>query len=445
VNYNLATGFSVKWQVSRYGVRAVSEKSVISVGRMKELITNIYPTDDDKKELSWILGRDENMNLAEKLEKYINTENPKEIIKTVILRTPGRLQGAFKYLKYGKYEVPRTASEEEWLVDKILWKLGFNVRLYPIHQKQFWDRYNKLQSSALTYVSYNETDFELIRGAATNFFVSLEEILDLSLTFTAWLLLSDHFIDTKSTFKVDEARHIMASKLTEASTSACNYKNPITFSETGVNTLFPLIQGFKILAALCNQLLENGSSSWQRATEEFPAFANYTYLQKFPFKHKLLLFDLDANELNSLISNLNEVTYLLDQAKVCDIRNRINHKREFPSQNEIETTCNAISKVVNKLEILGICPCQFHLSSANIDQYNRRVNILHDYKGRKVHFNLPSQFKYIHSPSLEEPVIVVSSLHFPASNTKLTFKLSEPSNYTELWSGFPIKRLTKYK
>jgi len=445
VNYRLRTGFTVKWQVSRYGVRAISEKSQLSIGRLKKLITKIYPTEDDKTELSWILERDENKSLAEKLEKYIHNENPKDIIKNTVLRTPGRLQGALKYLNYGKYEVPKTPSEEEWLIEKILWKLGFNIRLYPIYQKQFWDRYNKFQSSALTYISYNETDFEIIRGAAGNFFVSLEEILDLSLTFVSWVLLSDHFIDTKYCFKVDEARNLMASKLTMASTMYCNYNDKIIFNSAGANTLYPLIQGFKILSSLCKHLRENESSSYHRVSEEYPLFSSYTNLQKFPFKHKLLLFDLNYDEFNSLINSLAEVTYLLDQAKVCDIRNRINHKREFPTQDEIESVLLALNKVVNKLEILGICPCQFHFISAIIDQYNRRANILHDYKGRQASFNSPSQFQYIHLPQITDPVLVVSCLHFPESNAKLTFTLSEPSNYTKLWHDFPKKRLSSTK
>ena len=91
----------------------------------------------------------------------------------------------------------------------------------------------------------------MIRASGVNFFVSLEEVLEHSLAFSAYALLNDHYAsDDQYRFKcsLSDAREFMVSQLDGR---AMGSGRPVQLDPTGRNTLYPLIHGFGVLAALC--------------------------------------------------------------------------------------------------------------------------------------------------------------------------------------------------
>ncbi len=239
-------------ECSRFGVRSVSPE--IALARLKRLIKQTCVKEKDSEDLEWKLRYVAGETMYEKLDNYVYAQDPKRIVRDLVLSNPTHIQQAFQLLRYGQFELPSTPEEEDRLVEKILWKLGFNVRLYPTHQHLFWKRIDKFLETVRNCGTYNEYDKELIRSSGVNFFVSLEEILDYSLSFTTWALLSDHYGKTKFRCNFDEARNFMASRLNGLRWGS---NEPLEFDPAAKNTLYPLIQGFRLLADLCNTILDS--------------------------------------------------------------------------------------------------------------------------------------------------------------------------------------------
>ena len=68
---------------------------------------------------------------------------------------------------------PKNIDEEKLIIKKILWKLGFDIYLYPDYIDLFWKRFNKFIASSRLKINYDEEDREKIRSSAANFFVSI--------------------------------------------------------------------------------------------------------------------------------------------------------------------------------------------------------------------------------------------------------------------------------
>ena len=417
--------------------------SNIGLTRFKQLIYKVYNSDDKKAQLKWALRHSTGDDLHEKLDHYLFSQDPPEIIRELILSSPSHLESAFKILRFGKFSFPKTTEDEHKLINKMLWKLDFNINSYPDFQETFWNRLSNFLDVARTYLEYNETDKENIRSASVNFFVSLEEILDNSLSFITWALLSDHYGSTRFTFELDEARQFMANKLNQVSTDSENDFEQLEFNPNGVNTLYPLINGFRLLANYCQKLLENKSPEYLRPANEFPSFHGKTDIQKFPFINKILLFDLKETSVLKVLDALQTITLDLEAAKVSNVRNRLQHSRkstEFPRQDEIDQACEAISSVVTKMEKSGICPLTYFRELTSVDSFDRRLLAFQDYKGRKISFRRPSEISLSLKIRTDSAIIITPWLQLKDLSEPLYFAFVELSDYLSLMKDFPKRR-----
>jgi len=336
--------------------------------------------------------------------------------------------------------LPASPEEEERLVEKILWKLGFDIGLYPPHQRLFWDRLDKLLEAARTYTTYNQHDRESIRSAGVNLFVSVEEILDYSLSFTTWALLSDHYGVTKFKCNFDEARRFMASRLNGLRLGS---NEPLEFDAGGKNTLYPLVQGFAVLAQLCSEIIEGQNGELARPENELPGYYDKTEIELFPFLHKALVLDLRKGDCDLILRLLREITARLEKSQVCNIRNRIEHRRpDFPNQEEIERACVGVADTVNKMEAAGVCPLIYLYTGRTVDQYGRGLLIFKDYKAREITISQPSLYRVCRLPSIRRPQIIVPCMHINDSFELLRFQFEETSDYVEIWRDYP-KRIPR--
>jgi len=436
--YGQSGWLDVTCECSRFGIRFVSSNLDIALARLKCLIKESYKQEQDLAELEWKLRHFAGETIYEKLDTYLHTEDPKRIVSDLIFASPEHIRRAFKFLRYGWFELASSPEEEKRLVEKILWKLGFDIGLYPPHHQFFWERLEKLLDTAKTHATYKEQDMELIRGAGVNFFVSLEEILDYSLSFGTWALLSDHYGVTECSFNFDEARQFMASRLSGRRPSS---DGPLEFDAGGRNTLYPLIQGFAILAELCSEIIADKSDDLTRPRNEFPGYYGETEIEMFPFRHKVLILDLRAGDRDRVIGLLKEITDTLEKSDVCNIRNRIEHRRpDFPSQDEIEGACDAIADTIRKMEATGICPLIYLYAGRTIDQYGRSLVTFKDYKSREVKIREPSQYKLCRLPSIEKPQLIVPWMHIGESFDLMRFQFEEVSDYVKMWREYPRRR-----
>ncbi len=426
----------VDWECSQFGVRPISSEN-IAFARLKLLINELYKK--QLKQLKWKLRHIDGESVYEKLDNYLYSEDPENVICELVIATPDNIQQAFKLLRYGRFVFPSTPQDERRLIQKILWKLGFDIRIYPSHQKLFWARLENFIETLKASTIYDEQIKESIRSACVNFFVSLEEILDYSLSFITWALLSDHYGITKFICNFEEARRFMASNLKGRRLGS---NEPLKLDPEGKNTLYPLIQGFVILAELCNEIIQNREIELRRPENERPGYYGNTEIELFPFFHKALILDLKKGEQDRIIELLKEITDTLEKSKICDIRNRLEHKRkDFPDQNEIVLACDAIKNIINKLENTGICPLIYLYNSVKIDQYRRGIVMLKNYRGRENQIRIPSQYNRCGLPLANVPLIIVPWIHIGDSVEFLRFQFKENSDFEEMWQDYPKRKL----
>jgi hypothetical protein len=161
---------------------------------LKRLVNDIYGETEGKADLDWKLRGIDGEGPSDRLDHYLASTPPADAVRSFIFESRSRLEQAFEHLRYGKFQVPGDVADEVALRNRILWKLGADVLYFPGQLKSFWSRLEALRVVARQLLSpYSESDREALRGPGTNFFVSVEEILDLTISFTTWALLNDHW------------------------------------------------------------------------------------------------------------------------------------------------------------------------------------------------------------------------------------------------------------
>ncbi|WP_020618092.1 hypothetical protein [Paenibacillus daejeonensis] len=425
-------------ECSHLGIRSMPTIHGQAIGftRLRNLIEELYA--EERSKLEWKLRHSKGTTFLEKLNKYLLDKDPKVIVNELLLDTREHIQGCFAYLKYGYFFFPENELEDERIIKKILWKLGFNQESFPLTQSTFWERYSKFKSVVTEITSRDEDDKEIIRSEAVNFFVSLEEILENSLSFVSWMLLSDHFIETRFSYNFDKGLDFLAKTLNGRPFGA---NEVLTLDQNGKNTLFPLITGFGILANMCEEHITK-SDDYKRNEEQMPHFNESTNLVNFPFKHKLLLLDVSVTEVTNIISILKKVTRNLEMNQVSNIRNRIKHKHNgsnFPSIEELENCCKAIETTVRTLEDQGLYPSVVNYRGEMSDQYHRNTIKYVDYKGTEINVIDSAQLTPFGMPEYEPILILVPAIKINSTTENLRFRVKETSKYLEMWKGHPQK------
>jgi hypothetical protein len=434
--------FKIYHECNKLGFRAVSPNTQLSFIHLRNLILKLYSDPIMLQQLDWKLKYYEKESLKEKVEEYINKEEPRKIIRDLVLNGLYQVNKTFEMLQ-GYFKMPSTLEEEERIIDKVLWKLGFNVNIYPTFMLTFEDRLTKFNDIIRESNTYSKSDQERIRSAAVNLFVSLEEILKHTLAFSTWLLLSDHFRITRFKYNYTEATKFMTSTLNGYK---LNDDTKLEFDSSGRNTLFPLIEGFSALFNICDSFLNEGQEKYKRDESEYPNFIGKTDLLDFPLNHKMLVFDIK----NSSYLKIRELGLRLpiefNKNKVLSVRNSLEHDREeFPQKNDLINACNCIGKLVEELKISGLFPNVYLFKSLFKDKHNRILRTFEDYNGRLITIPEIINYKGYPFPGSEFPQVIVPFLSFPESMEPLRVKYEENSEYLFYWQNYPRKKARQHK
>jgi len=424
-------------QCNKLGVRVSSLHTELSITRLKKLIKDVNSDSPYREQLDWKL-RDFNASssLDQKISEYISNQTPITAIKDTIYNGPVQLEKAFASLP-GVFTTPNNQETETKLLEKIAWKLGFNINLFPAFIDDFWNNLTIFKSDVLISAKYNESDKAKIRSSAVNLFVSMEDILQQSLSFICWALLSDHYLDTKFSYVYEDARQFMISKLDNFEYSKNEF---LKFDKSGKNTLFPLVSGFNVLNKICEEIILN-PEKYKRPKNEFPSFFNNDPLKTFPFEHKIFLLDIKATDYVALKEFIEYIPSEFSRGKILDIRNRLQHKRDdFPSQQEMLEAITAIEKSFSVLENQGLYPNVYLFEKSVTDEFNRTKISVMNYKRKSVSFFITPELDGTHIPNALQPIIVINNLLVGVTNHPVLFRYKEKSSYQTYWKGYPKKK-----
>ena len=429
--------FNIYHECNKLGFRTNSSQSHLSFIRLKNLILNIYDEPYLKGQIEWTLRFCQKESLAETVEGYINIQEPRKIIRELVLGGALQIQKTFNLLQ-GYFKMPTTPDEEEEIIDKVLWKLGFSVNIYPAFFSLYEDRLSKFSKIINESSTYSEKDKERIRSAAVNMFVSLEEILKHSLAFSTWLLLSDHYKVTHFNYNYTDATSFMTEIFNLYQKSG---ENKLIFDSDGKNTLYPLVTGFSVLFSICDEFLGSHEEENIRQTSELPGFIGKTSLVQFPLKHLKLLFDIKKSSYLAIRAIGIQLTENFNRHKVLAIRNSLEHDREvFPTKNEIIKACECMKDSIESLKASGLFPNVYLFKSLVKDQFNRVLKTFEDYNGKEIVISELINFKGYPIPSSYSPIVIVPSISFPETTDPVRIKYEENSEYLFYWKNYPKRK-----
>lgn len=430
----LAAGlFECQAQLSTLGVRFVGRPGLM---QLRTFVRELYESED---ELEWKLRHVAGASPGERLGAFLLRENPAAVLRTLVFDSPTRLRKALELVGPGAYpSSPVGLEAEEQLIRTLLWKLGFTVDVHPEYLRRLHQRAGKFAGSVDSFeaIAVVESEREEIRGAGSNLFVALEEVLDATLAFTSWALTFDHFGARRDRFTYS---------LSDARTIGIGYVNSFTveggvdpLDPRGVNTLGPLTAGFAHLADALEQA-EHEAALYLRADADFPQWAKESQVEVFPFRHTLPWLDLTQESRERLLALIKSTPAALTRTDVAKVRNQTTHRRDdFPSGVEITRVCDALELLVTDLEIAGLAPNVFTLQATRSDVHGRRVATLVDYVGRTIDLPVPSEIGRCEVPSIAAPQAVLRAAVIQGTSDLLRFRVREDSPYRELWRGWPV-------
>ncbi len=417
-------------QISDLGVRLYSKSSGYALGHLKSVVQKVYSTPEDQEALRWKLRHASGSSLDEKLMSFLYQADLEAVVSSLFFDTPSRLAQVFAALRYGRFAVPDSPSEERRTIRKLIWSFGFGTYSFPDGNQKFWERLRSLEAEAKVLAGMTEEAKEKLRSIAVNVFVSVEELLDASLAFIGWVLLEDHYSKTKFRFNVDEARQFVAGRL--------NARGAAQYDATGKNTLYPLVVGLDTIAAMCAEYRALPDySEYVKPDEECPGYA-CNAVHPFPLRHTVFMMDLRAEDVDHLINGLRTITKDLTKADLMAIRNRMDHQRpDFPSRSEISDMCAVLGRVVTFMEDSGICPLLYRRKRQIMDGYGRGEMVFERYNGREVSISWPPLTSFLPKPNT--PQTLVPGLRFGSPAELVRFRYHETSAYVRLWSGYPTR------
>lgn len=430
-------------ECSELGVRVVSREGHQPLARLRRLILQVYNSASDKTQLAWMLGRSsavENVQedmLGGDVERFIREKSPSSVIRELIFPSHEKLTEALTHVRAPHFALPKERSEDRLLINRILWKLGFPRTHFDSRLEALYEKLNEFQEAASNSQTRIEQWKENVRAAGVNCFAVTEEILDLSLAFSTWLLFSDHYAE-KHVFDLRKARTLVAHELSGVINTE---DGPLVLSAGGDNTLFPLVAGFLALAQKSSELLQNASRYEKREV----LMAHYTHdstLQIFPYRHDRFLFDACRVELDRVINLLQGSSSALQRSSVIAVRNGVIHpKQKFPTKTEIDVCCDTLRETVEALEEAGLVPTVYATLKVQGDAFRRHEVTSVNYGERQLKWSPSPALHVIKTlPHPRDPQVIVPSLHLPNTDEVLRFSVEEDSDYREMWKNYPRRK-----
>ncbi|MET8443846.1 hypothetical protein ABZV28_23525 [Streptomyces sp. NPDC004981] len=427
--------FESSLQCSSRGVRVYSANPWTPMRRLRRLIRDVYQGSDLQSHLDWKIRQVEAESQGERLDKYLATNEVHHIVKDLFLSGPE----VFRKAANGVGLVDGGSRSDAELNSDVTWKLGFPLDLDDRGASELRDNANALREAASEFSQYGEEQRRVLRSFSPNLFVALEETLDRALVFVCWLTTVDHWMEKpRFTFFRDEARRGMAQTL---SSYSAKKGDPVVFNEDGVNTLFPLIAGFGLLASYLEAEAVD-PEKYRRTSSEVPQVFSESDLLEFGYWSRLPFLNCPTEPRERLIQALRRVSRELSTGGISTVRNSLeHHKGSFPSQDEIFKCVDAITRICSLLEEFGILPMIFKMKGFSRDSDGRSLYSYEDYSGRGVKIPAPSSVIVTGAPQWNQNQILVPGLATGGSNWVPRFTSGVRSDFTEMWQGWPRPRL----
>jgi hypothetical protein len=424
-------------ECSRYGIRVISSFKSYPINRLYFITKKIFDTPNKIKNLNWKLSSISGFKIHTSdnysmLENVLYDINPEEFVKKILFSEHDVVEKLFEVLEFGNYVIE--ANEIDFLVKKVLWKLGYNITFYSEEYMTILKSFERFKLVTLSENIYTDEYKNKIRSESINLFVSLEGFLQKCLYFLTWTLLSDHNNITKFSYKEKDAFKFSFDKLNGFSFSE-EYK--LNLNSNGNDTLYPIIEGFSALIQLSGDVYKDRYLNIKDEAE-LPS-GSYESAFYFPFLHKSLIQDLDEENYTRVMEQISLFYDLLNTSTICEIRNATSHNRkheQFPTIQKFKFFFDRLDEIFKHIEEHGIYPFVYNCIEESVDRYGK-VNIRAiNENGREIKFFRLGD-EIFDSPAFEDPHIIVPLIKLRGFDAGFILKLVNDSEFTRMKENFP--------
>jgi len=431
VNSAISAGsWRLRSQLSRLGIRAVGHDPALPLLRLAALARSIFDSSsvDDMEEVAWILRNVSGDSAREKLEEFLRTASPGDVVESLLLARRANAKTVCTDLGID------IAQDNDALRDSILWKLGFPLPRSRDIRDEYWQLHTNLESLAKTAAVDVSTTAEGLRQLSSDYFVSLEKFLFDSLSFATWALVHDHYADPNPfVFTESAARSLTIDQLNR---SADLEEDRLALSSEPV--LSAVVEGFARLSRLLMSL-ELVEGEFQRDTAAWPKFSSKTDLQRFPWAHTRPYLDLTAESQKRIAETLAKVGAELNDSGIMTARNGLLHaKQRIPTVGEVEEALRKARAALDALEAIGCVRSTYSMNSTVVNAWGGATTVMES-NGRTISFGSPSSYEWAGLPSFGRPVYLVQGAVFAEPNEMLGFREGFDSEYQRYWSGYPVR------
>jgi hypothetical protein len=426
-NYDASSTLSI------FGVRSERRTPILF---LSSTIWNEYERTGQLTDLAWRCKMGAAAPKPGEPMEYMRNHTAREVVRTLIL--PSR---PITLAIANKLQMELIDSEpEDQLIDRFLWKFGFNSARYGNKYQRFRMQLEQLREESIGAPTRLTDDHrDAIRSKGVNVFVSLENFIEELISFNVWILASDHISDTHFKYKFEDAVALVPTTLGLSKTIG---DQVFAWRSGGGNVLGTLLIYARLAADWMLSLPTADRARVAKVASNSPHFA-HDPARRFPFRHRELWADASTNDLKEYAEQFESLVVQLERSHLAEVRNGLDHYREehkFPAIDLIVACESRLSSTLDSADLNRFIPKAYWLTESARDEFGMVYNTLQDYKGRKLILNGPAVLSGLRTPTFSRPSIVPYGNLLGYSNSELIFHLIEESPYSKMWANYPRRR-----
>jgi hypothetical protein len=425
--------YSFGSEVSSLGIRPAHSKPFAA---LCSAILQAYNA-TDSTELQWRLGSDSSRGVQVTLTEYVRKSGPQQSVRELILTSQPVTEKICQMLCIPISEI---ASRDESTISRILWKFGFEIPRHDDSLERFKKRLSSFESLLLEVDwSRGEVAREKIRSEGVNLFVSVEEFLDRLISYSVWLLASDHWKYTRFSYRLSSARLRVAEVL---GSSIEGPDGRVSWKLNGENPLGTQLTYLSYLEQWLEGLNDRDSYLVPNIDEELKD----EFGRSFPFRHSVLWADSDTAELERYREQLRRVIKPIFSGDIAGVRNGLDHQRDsarFPTEEQLEICTNKLKQAVKLAEQGRLYPVTFWFEEEKEKVFGSTEFVFKAHNGTLFSLYRPSMVSSLPNVTRIRPIIIAPVNFLGSADGILHFVQMGESNYSEYWSDYP--RIAKSK
>lgn len=421
-------------ELSSLGLRSIRNDQIVN---LTSALWRAYQACGLINELEWRVRSDAGQTAYDGMVSFIRRRGPGDAVRELLLSSAQVTQRVCDELGI---PLKHVSGNDSNVVDRMLWKLGFNPMRYDELIPRFKARLHEFNEVLLSTTPVDtEAARERIRASGVNVFVSVEEFLDRLIAYNIWVLSSDHFVGTKFRYSQKAARACVSHVLGQ---SASGGEGLLLWNDEGENALGVLLRYLRTAANWMMGLRNIERQDLVRSERDLPHFATDRDVV-FPFRHVALWADADPTELHRYGDTFAKIAKLVEESDLATVRNGLDHFREIERFPDVDRMLACVARLGQALELADLhryLPKVFWLLRRNGNRFGQVEYEFKDYAGRSAFAYGPALASGMPQVRYEHACLIAPGNLMALPQPSLIFQLREESMHSVYWKEFPRRR-----